>query len=450
MTITRSQSGALQRVGSTKTCSAASTASTTAIATTTTARTSSSKYAPLDEVRKTLRIQWYRCPVGGGQLRHLMERSDFQGALQTFGHLALWLCTGWLVMYLSLLDDHGSSATTITATTRVCGLLAAMFLHGTVGSCFLFGCHELGHGTVFRTKPLNRFFLYVLSLLSWWDPFDYAMSHTYHHRFTQHPAADRENVRPVDPVLSPRVLFEQFTVVLMGGPGRVFGKGGLLSHVYLFGRAALGMGPPSDMSVPQNEWLASLHAICPEEARRSMYWSQFVLAFHTAVHAVAYVTGLWALPLVVSWHSFCANWLRFFMGFTQHCGLRDNVPDFRKSTRTITLDPLSEFLYWHMNWHIEHHMFAGCPCYNLPALHRAVAQDMPKPRTLIGAWREMRETWQKRIHQPGYCYDTPVPSGSGYRKDSSSSSSSSSSPDASVSSSSLGASIGDLAPETLR
>ena len=35
-----------------------------------------------------------------------------------------------------------------------------------------------------------------------------------------------------------------------------------------------------------------------------------------------------------------------------------------------TLDPLSSFC-WHMNWHLEHHMFAGVPCYNLKALHQA-------------------------------------------------------------------------------
>ena len=44
----------------------------------------------------------------------------------------------------------------------------ALFLHGTVGSFFSgTTLHELGYGTVFRTKALNKIFLYIFSVLSW-------------------------------------------------------------------------------------------------------------------------------------------------------------------------------------------------------------------------------------------------------------------------------------------
>ena len=87
-------------------------------------------------------------------------------------------------------------------------------------------------------------------------------------------------------------------------------------------------------------------------------------------------------------------------------------PRFRKCVRTITLDPVSQFLYWHMNWHLEHHMYAAVPCYNLGRLHRTVAHDMPKPWTLLGAWKEMRDTWKRQQHEPGYAFDTPIPASS--------------------------------------
>jgi len=92
-----------------------------------------------------------------------------------------------------------------------------------------------------------------------------------------------------------------------------------------------------------------------------------------------------------------------------HTGLRSNVPDFRKCVRSITLDPVSEFLYWHMNWHTEHHMYAAIPCYNLAGMARSIAGDMPKPRTLFGAWKEMRQTFQRQKTDPSYEFDTPVP-----------------------------------------
>ena len=35
--------------------------------------------------------------------------------------------------------------------------------------------------------------------------------------------------------------------------------------------------------------------------------------------------------------------------------------------------------------------------------------DMPVPRTLIGAWREMRQTWRRQQEDPDYVFDTPLP-----------------------------------------
>jgi len=54
-------------------------------------------------------------------------------------------------------------------------------------------------------------------------------------------------------------------------------------------------------------------------------------------------------------------------------------------------------------------MFVSIPAYYLKKLHQACASDMPKPRTLIGAWREMRQTWHKQQVDPSYQFDTPVP-----------------------------------------
>ena len=71
----------------------------------------------------------------------------------------------------------------------------------------------------------------------------------------------------------------------------------------------------------------------------------------------------------------------------------------------MTLNPILEFLYWRMNWHVEHHMYVGVPCYNLKKLNEELAWDMPEPRTLVGAWKEMRETWRKQKVDPDYAFD---------------------------------------------
>jgi fatty acid desaturase len=86
---------------------------------------------------------------------------------------------------------------------------------------------------------------------------------------------------------------------------------------------------------------------------------------------------------------------------------------------------------------MEHHMYAGVPCYNLRRLRTAIAADVPEARTLFGAWREMRAIWKRQQTEPGYQYDTPVPTpGRAARRDV-------------RDDDQLGASIGDLAPGIL-
>ena len=222
------------------------------------------------------------------------------------------------------------------------GFLLALFAHGTVTSFFVgIAPHELGHGTVFRTKWLNKVFMYLFSLISWWDPFDYASSHTYHHRYTLHPAGDRENLLPLEPSLASTFMLQLFTVNLLTQRGRVFGKGGLISTVIVTIMAAFGRVGSTD--VPINEWLQALHTDQPEEHRKSIWWSRILLLFHGAVLVIAIVTGLWVLPLIFTVAPFIANWAAYFVGLTQHCGLREDIPDFRKCVRSVTVNPCGNF-----------------------------------------------------------------------------------------------------------
>ena len=348
-------------------------------------------YKELSEVRKTLRVDWYRCPTRPGLLRELSRRSDAQGWFQAGGHLALFIFTGSFVFYF-------------WSQAHWLAFLLALFCHGTVTSFFRgVAPHELGHGTVFKTKWLNKFFMYLFSLIGWWDHFDYASSHTYHHRYTLHPEGDREVLLPIEPTLASTFVLQLFTVNLLTLPGRSIGRGGLISRLIVTVMAAFGIDPPD------NEWTSALHLDQPEEHHNSILWSRTLLLFHGSVLVIGIISGLWVLPLIFSVSVFIGNWLAYFVGMPQHCGLRDHTSDFRKNTRSMKLNPLFDFLYWRMGWHIEHHMFAGVPCYNLEKLHKEVAHDMPAPRTLIGAWKEMRETWRRQKSDPDYQYDTPLP-----------------------------------------
>ena len=342
---------------------------------------------PMSEIRKELRIKWYRCPIDPTVLRELSKPSDLQGFQMALGHLGLWLLTGALSFYFAV-------------EQLWLGFLLTIFLHGTVGTFFSAPHHELCHGTVFKTKRFNEIFLRIFSTLGLQNFHIYKMSHSYHHRFTLHRIADKEVVLPKTPSLRFLYLLQLFTFNITGG----FESRGLFPTMRGLFRVAA-----DRMEQPYNEWGAELYAEFPEERQKAVHWARYLITVHLSFALFAVLIGYPILILIVSLHPFIGNWLRYFVGAPMHCGLRSDVSDFRKCVRTITLDPISEFLYWHMNWHLEHHMFAAVPCYNLKKLYEAVADDMPKPRTLISSWQEMLEVVKQQEADPAYEFDTPVP-----------------------------------------
>lgn len=353
-------------------------------------------YPPLADIRKTLRIKWYRCPIEHAKLRTLSERTDKQGWVQAGGHFTLYVSFASLTVYC-------------WAQQFWPAFFIALWCLGFVATFFKgASTHELGHGTVFKTKSLNVFFLHLFSLIGWWTPEDYAASHTYHHRYTTHITADRENILPLAPSLHPWLLFQLVTFNLFTKPNRNFNKGGFLWAVYLTFRSALGMSSGHN-HIPSQEWLNTLHSDQPLVFQRSVRWSRVLIGFHASVLLVSIFTGWWVLPLVITVPAYFANIGSYLLGTTQHCGLKQNDSDFRKNTRSIKLNPIIGFLYWHMNWHTEHHMYAGVPCYNLKALAKELQPNMPEPKTLFAAWREMREIWHRQQQEPEYEFDTKVP-----------------------------------------
>lgn len=57
----------------------------------------------------------------------------------------------------------------------------------------------------------------------------------------------------------------------------------------------------------------------------------------------------------------------------------------------------------------EHHLFAAVPCYHLRKLSKTITSDLPNPRTVFGAWRDMRQIWKRQQVDPTYQFDTPLP-----------------------------------------
>ncbi|MDH3639675.1 MAG: fatty acid desaturase, partial [Gammaproteobacteria bacterium] len=264
-------------------------------------------FPPLAEVRKNLRIAWYRCPIERERLRQLAEPNDMRGLFQAMGHLGLWAVTGLTAYYLF-------------TTQRWLGFAAALFLHGTVAAFFTAPHHELCHATVFKMKWLNELFLRIYSLFGWFNHHIYQFSHSYHHRFTLHLQGDREEVMPATPSLSFFYLLQIFTVNITGG----YQSRGLIPTLKNFFEVAL-----NRMDNPFNSWGRELYAGHPVEQAKAVRWARLVLIFHLGVIAGALAIDEPIIAVLVSGSVFIANWLRYFVGVPMHCGLRSGVADFR-------------------------------------------------------------------------------------------------------------------------
>ena len=327
---------------------------------------------------KDRRIAWYRSPVDREVLASLNQRSDSKGLIQTLGHLGLLALTGAAAWYAA-----GRFPLTV--------LLLILFLHGTFWAFLHNAFHEFCHKTVFKSKALNTLFLQIVSFLSWHNPVMFWASHQEHHKYTLYPPDDLEVVLPI------RLTLLGFLKSAVFNPWDFYGK--LKIYVRLsFGRL-------------EGDWENALFPESGVAPRRSLFnWARIHLVGHALIVGISLYFGLWLVPILVTLAPFYGGGLQYLCNKTQHVGLQDKVPDFRLCCRTIILNPFVRFLYWHMNYHTEHHMYAAVPCYNLGKLHEQIKSDLPHcPEGLVATWKEIVAILQKQKVDTKYQYVADLP-----------------------------------------
>ena len=325
---------------------------------------------------KARTINWYRTPVDGHAMHNLNQRSDWKGLCQALGHLGLIFLTGTLAWRVQ---------------DRLHLLLPVLLAYGTFYIFLLNATHELCHRTVFKTRWLNEVFLRLFCFLGWRSHIDFWASHAEHHKYTLHPPDDLEVVLPA------RLTLMNFIRLGFVDPWTFCST--IKTHL------------EHSCGVIKGEWPNHLFPLEDRAGRRRLFWwARFLLAGHGAIVGLSFYYGLWLLPVLTTCGVFYGGWLRYLCNGTQHSGLQDDVVDFRLCTRTVILNPFVRFLYWHMNYHIEHHMFVAVPCYNLGKLHEAIKHDLPaSPRGLIAAWWSIIRIMKRQHVDPGYQFVPQLP-----------------------------------------
>ena len=328
--------------------------------------------------RSKQRIKWYRSPLEAADLARLNQRSDLRGLLQCIGFLAVLVCSGGLAWYA-------------VGRTHIIVVLALIYLHGALYAFLVNGFHELCHKSVFKTQSLNILFRNIYSFLGWYNHVSFWASHQAHHRYTLHPPDDLEVVLPVKLTLR---SYLQFAFINPRG-------------FYLRMKSVLLMC----FGIINSEWEQALFPQDAVEQRRALFnWSRLLLLGHLLIVIVSLYLGWWMLPILLTLAPFYGGGFQYLLNEAQHIGLTDKVSDYRINTRTILLNPLLGFLYWQMNYHIEHHMYAAVPFYHLAELHELVKDDLPHcPRGITGTWAQIVSILRRQKREPGYQFVPELP-----------------------------------------
>ncbi|HZZ56619.1 MAG TPA: NADH:ubiquinone reductase (Na(+)-transporting) subunit F [Opitutaceae bacterium] len=314
---------------------------------------------------------WYQCQVPRAEMRRLLERRNGPALRDTliwfgllaasgYGGYALW-GSWWALLPFA-----------------VYGVLYASVSDSR--------WHESGHGTAFRTDWMNDVLYEIASFMVMRESTLWRWSHTRHHSDTIIVGRDPEIAVPRPPDLGAILL----SFLNLG----VYRK-------YFFSLAAHTLGrvlPEESAYVPAGEY------------RKIFRKARVCALIYAAIVALALATRS-PLPLLyVGLPNLFGSWLMVVYGLTQHAGLAENVLDHRLNCRTIHLNRFHRYLYWNMNYHVEHHMFPLVPYHALPRLHALVRHDMPAPYPgLAAAFREIVPTLLRQVRDPAYHVKRKLP-----------------------------------------
>ena len=268
-----------------------------------------------------------------------MTRRDGPAIRDTGIWLAVLLATAWAAW-----------ATWGTWLTVPCFIIYGL-LYGSANDA---RWHETGHGTAFKTRWMNDALYQLSSFATLREPELWRWSHARHHTDTIIVGRDPEIVamRP------PEML--RFLLSFLGIPHAIASVRGVVRHVFGV------KGKEERTFIPEHVW--------PSIFRTARIWA----VIHLAIFGVAIGTGS-ILPVlfVGALPTMYGAWLAYTLGVTQHVGLAEDVLDHRLNARTIRMNPVLRFLYWNMNYHLEHHLYPTVPYHRLPDLHDLIKDDIP-------------------------------------------------------------------------
>lgn len=314
---------------------------------------------------------WYQSPIKRAEMRKLLTRKDGPAIRDTLFLLAILVGTAFATIHF-----WG------TPWVIIPYLIYALFYGTSSDSRW----HECSHGTAFKTDWMNDVVYEVASFMVMRESIVWRCSHTRHHSDTVIVGRDPEIQIPRPPdikgLLLALVNFGVYKTYYLDLVRHAFGKITATEKMYI-----------------------------PETEFNNIYRkARIVLVIYLLIITSAIVLQSWIPIFLFMLPQFFGTWLMIVHNTTQHAGLAENVLDHRLNCRTVYMNPISRFIYWNMNYHIEHHMFPLVPYHALSKLHKLIKDDCPPVYTSIyGAWKEILPTILRQVKEPAYYVKRKLP-----------------------------------------
>ena len=315
--------------------------------------------------------EWYHSDIPRKVMKDLMARSDQPAIRDTVIWLGLLVLTGIGGVYY-----WGSWA-----------CLPFWVVYGVLyGSACDSRWHEAGHGTAFRTGWMNDIVYEIASFMVMRNPVNWRWSHARHHTDTIIVGRDAEigfmhptNVwMKFQSFVSPLDAYQSLKVIV---------------------RNAIG-----NMNADERDYIPATEIPKAISAAR----------VHVAIYAATLIVALWLQSFVpfmlIGLPRLYGCWHMYMTGLIQHGGLAEDVVDHRLNSRTCYMNPISRWIYWNMNYHVEHHMFPMVPYHALPKLHELIKDDLPMACPSIwAAYAEMIPAVLRQRYEKGYYLRKDLP-----------------------------------------
>ena len=315
--------------------------------------------------------EWYHSDVPRKVMKDLMRRTDGPATRDT----ALWFALLFATAGLGILFWGSWLAVPF--------FLAYGVLYGSACDS---RWHECGHGTAFKTEWKNDVVYHIASFMVMRNPTTWRWSHARHHTDTIIVGRD------------PEIAFMRPTVIAKTALKFIAMPDVFLDLRTLFRQALGTLTPQEEDYIPLSE------------RAKVVFWARVHMAIYAITVLAALVMGSILPLMIIGGPRIYGAWHMIMMGLLQHGGLAEDVLDHRLNSRTVMINPVSRWIYWNMNYHVEHHMFPMVPYHALPQLHALIKDDLPPPNTsILDGYRELLASLWRQRTEPDYYYRRALP-----------------------------------------